>query len=91
MKEKIELISTTLWENLTEIGRTVKDTVLIKVKHSEARPTGLINVHFEEATGDIDLSNLVTDINLNTKKVILYSPSWPIIIEESKILFIPND
>jgi len=84
------MISTTLETNLTEIGRTMRDWVLVKVKHSPANSVGLINVHFEEATGDIDLTNLITDFDVEKRKSILYSPNWPTEIEESKILFIPK-
>jgi len=90
MKEKIELISTTLGENLTEFGRTVKDIILIKVKHSEAKPTGLINIHFEKATEDVDLTQMITDIDTEKKKSILYMFRWPEVIESEKVLFIPK-
>lgn len=90
MKNRIELISTTIWEDLTEVGRTVKDMVLIKVKHSPSIPTGLIKVNFEKATQDIDLTQMITDVNLKTKKSVLYMPKWPKEVGESKILFIPK-
>jgi hypothetical protein len=90
MKEKLELISTTLGENLIEIGRTVRDTALIKVKHSEPTPVGLINIHFEQASEDIDLTNMVVDSNIETRKSILFMPEWPNVIEQEKILFIPK-
>jgi len=89
-KDKLELISTELGEKVTEFGRTMRDWVLIKVKHSPSTPTGLINVHFEQATKDIDLTNLITDFDVEKRKSILYSPNWPTEIEESKILFIPK-
>jgi hypothetical protein len=90
IKETIEAISTTLGEKLTEFGRTVKDTIFIRVKHSEPQPVGIITVHFEQAIKDIDLSNMKADIDLNTKKSILYMPEWPNVIEKEKILFIPK-
>jgi len=90
MKEKLELISTELGEKVTEFGRTMRDWVLIKVKHSLSTPVGLIDVHFEKATQDIDLSNMIADINLNTKKSILYMENWPAEVGERKILFIPK-
>jgi hypothetical protein len=90
MKEKIELISTTLGENLTKIGRTIKDTVLVKVKHSDPLAVGILNVHFEQATKDIDLTNLIADFDIEKKKSILYMPEWPAEIENSKILFVPK-
>ena len=90
MADKIELISTKLGENLTKIGQVFRDMVLVKVKHSEAKPTGLLDIHFEQATEDIDLTQMVADTNLETKKSILYMPQWPGTVETDKILFIPK-
>ncbi|MDI6603225.1 MAG: metallophosphoesterase [Patescibacteria group bacterium] len=90
VKETVEVISTTLGEKLTEFGRTVKDRVLIRIKHSASIPVGLINVHFEKATEDIDLSEMKADIDTNSKKSILYMENWPEEIEKEKILFIPR-
>jgi len=89
-KETIELISTTLGEKLTEFGRTVRDTVLIRVRHSKPTPAGLINIHFEKATEDIDLSGLIADADIEKKKSILYMSQWPELIEREKVLFIPK-
>ena len=89
-KGEIELFSTTLEEDLTKFRRTVKDVVLIKVKHSPAEPTGLITVHFENANEDIDMTELIADIDSATRKSILHMPVWPDTIEEEKILFIPS-
>jgi len=91
VSEKIELISTSLKEKLTEIGRTIKDKVLIKVKHSSPRPVGLIEVHFEQATEDIDLSGLVVDFDGNQHKSILFMEEWPFEVERSKILLIQKE
>jgi len=90
MADKIELISTKLEKDLTKIGQVFKDNVLIKVKHSPAEPVGLITVHFEKATGDIDLTKMIADIDIERKKSVLYMPEWPKEIEEEKILFIPR-
>jgi PKD repeat protein len=90
LKEKVELISTELGEKLTEFGRTMRDTVLIKVKHSPSAPVGVINVHFERATEDIDLTKMKADVDLKGKKSLLYMPEWPNIVEREKILFIPK-
>jgi len=68
----------------------MRDWVLIKVKHSPSTPVGLINIHFEQATNDIDLSNLVADTNSNIKKSILYMPEWPKVVDKEKMLFIPK-
>jgi PKD repeat protein len=90
LKDKVELISMELNEKVTEFGRTMRDWVWIKVKHSPSTPVGLINVHFEEATEDIDLSQLKTDIDFQKKKSLLYMPQWPEVVEKEKILFIPK-
>jgi len=91
LKEKIELISIALDKKVTEFGRTMKDGILIRTKpHSSSIPIGLITVHFEQATEDVNLTELVADSNLEKKKSILYMPDWPNVIEKSKILFIPK-
>ena len=68
----------------------MRDWVLVKVKHSPSTPVGLLNVHFEKATDDIDLTQMVVDTNVEKKKSILYMPKWPSVIEKDKILFIPS-
>ena len=90
LKEKTEFILQELNEKVTEFGRTMRDWVWIKVKHSPATPVGLINVHFENAAGNIDLSQLKTDIDAQNKKSLLYMPDWPLQIERSKILLVPK-
>jgi hypothetical protein len=90
LKDKVELMSMELNEKVTEFGRTMRDWVWVKVRHSPSTPVGLINVHFEEASGDIDLSQLKTDIDFQKKKSLLYMPQWPLEIERSKILFVPK-
>jgi parallel beta-helix repeat protein len=89
-KDTLELISMELGENVTEFGRTMKDMILVQVKHSPADAIGLINVHFEQATSDIDLISLVADANSTNKKSILYMLNWIEVIEKEKILFIPK-
>jgi hypothetical protein len=90
LKEKTEFILQELREKATEFGRTMRDTVLIKVKHSPATPVGLINVHFEKATEDIDLTQIRVDTDLEKKKSLLYMPAWPDVVEKEKILFVPK-
>jgi hypothetical protein len=90
IKEKIEFISTTLERKVTEIGRTMKDTILIQIRHSEPTPIGLINVHFENAREDINLTDLKVDFNSMNRKSLLYMPHWPDVIEKEKVLFIPK-
>jgi PKD repeat protein len=89
-KEKIELIWSSLGKNATEFGRTMKDWVLIKVKHSPSTPVGAIFVRPEKAKEDIDLNELKADYDLEKRKSILYMPEWPETVERSKILFIPR-
>ena len=90
LKEKTEFILQELGEKATEFGRTMKDSVLIKVKHSPSTPVGIINVHFEKATEDIDLTQIKVDTDLERKKSLLYMPEWPEVIEKEKILFVPK-
>ena len=67
----------------------MRDWVLIKVKHSPSIPVGLINIHFERTTEDIDLSQMKNDSDLEKGKSLLYMPNWPDVIEKEKIRFIP--
>jgi predicted MPP superfamily phosphohydrolase len=90
LKNKVEFISAELGEQVTEFGRTMRDWIWVKVKHSPSTPVGLINIHFENATEDIDLSQLKADIDFQNKKSLLYMPEWPLEIERSKILLIPK-
>jgi predicted MPP superfamily phosphohydrolase/PKD repeat protein len=89
-KGTLELISTEFGENLAEFGRTMTDNVLVKVKHSPSTPVGMFTTHFEEATGNIDMTQLVADFDLIQRKSVLYMPNWPTEIENQKILFIPS-
>jgi len=59
-------------------------------KFSESKPVGGFLVHFEKATEIINLSNLVADIDLDTKKSVMYMQKWPTVIEPSKVLYIPS-
>jgi len=76
--------------NVAEIPQNTPGSVLITKMASEQKPIGIINVHFEQATEDINLFTLVADTDLITRKSILYMFSWPEVIEEEKILFIPS-
>jgi len=90
LKEKVELISMELGEKVTEFGRTMQDWIIVKVKHSPSTPVGIINVHFEKATEDIDFTQIKVDTDLEKKKSLLYMPEWPEVVEKEKILFIPK-
>jgi PKD repeat protein len=90
LKEKTEFILQELGEKATEFGRTMKDSVLIKVKHSPSTPVGIINIHFEKATEDIDLTQIKVDTDLEKKKSLLYMSEWPEVVEKEKILFVPK-
>jgi len=90
IKANTEFLLQELGEKATEFGRTMRDSVLIKVKHSPLTPVGIINVHFEKATEDIDLTQIKVDTDLEKKKSLLYMPEWPDIVEKEKILFVPK-
>ncbi|MBC7073944.1 metallophosphoesterase, partial [Candidatus Parcubacteria bacterium] len=92
-KEKIGQIimkSYTTGRDLIEKGRSFKDKVIAFVKHSPEIPVAIFEVDFEKAKDDIDLSTLIIDSNLKTKKAILYMENWPSEAERSKILFLPK-
>jgi len=86
----LSLISLTTGENVSENPQNTLQSVLLTKSSSEAKPIAEFIVHFENATEDIDLSNMTADVNLTTRKSIIYTPSWPDEIEESKILYIPS-
>jgi len=67
-----------------------KLTVQINEIHSPAKPVGLITVNFNQANGNIDLTNLIAQTDIQKRKSILYLSEWPSEIEESKALFIPS-
>ena len=74
-----------------KIGQIVKDRVKIFKKNSPAVPIGEITVHFENLNEDLDLSPLITDIDIEKGKSILYMENWPNEIERSKILFVSKN
>jgi hypothetical protein len=90
MKNKVELISSELEEKVTEFGRMMQDWIIVKVRHSPSTPVGIINVHFEKAKEDIDLSQLRIDVDLEKRKSLLYMPQWLEEIEKEKVLFVPK-
>ncbi len=61
--------------------------IIVKVKHSPSQPVGEIMVNFDKAEGDIDLSEMIFDTDVNTKKSILYMPTWPKVVEEKHYSF----
>jgi len=87
-----EFLLATLWNgaDVTENPQNTPEHVIIRVKHSEPIPLADLVIHFENAIEDIDLSNLTADVNLTVRKSVIYMPSWPEEIEESKILYIPS-
>ena len=92
LKEKAEIISQKIGENLLEFGNYLikgKDRILLKIKHSPSTPIAELLIDFDEATGDVDLSQMIFDSNLKEKKSILYMPEWPKVVKE-KILLLPK-
>ena len=53
-----------------------------------SNPIGAIKVNFESASEDVNLSGLVADTNLQTKKIIFRMERWPSVIEQKKIIFL---
>ena len=76
--------------DVSEVAQNTPELVTIMKTSSELKPVADFLVHFENATEDIDLSNLTADVNLTTRKSIIYMHSWPSVIEPSKILYIPS-
>ena len=81
-----------LWNgaNVAENPQNTPEYVTLLVKHSEPIPVASLMVHFENATGNIDLTSAIVDANLEERKSIIYMPSWPDVIELSKVLYIPS-
>ncbi|RJS73842.1 PKD domain-containing protein, partial [Methanophagales archaeon] len=77
-------------EDVTKNPQNTPEIVKITRTAPEEKPITDLIVHFENATEDIDLTNLTADTNLTTRKTVLYMPEWPSVIEESKILYIPS-
>ena len=88
--EDIKVVSLGSGVDLTENPQNTPEWVLLTKTASEEKPIAIFLVHFENATEDIDLSNLTADVNLTARKSLIYMPSWPDEIEESKILYIPS-
>jgi hypothetical protein len=86
------LIVPTLWNgaDVSENPQNTPEWVKLKIEHSEPKPIADLVVHFEDATDNIDLSNITADVNLTARKSIIYMLSWPNEIEKSKILYIPS-
>ena len=90
IKEDLEAVLPEKEEDATESAQNTPERVAIFKQYSEGKPIVEFLVHFENATSDIDLSNITADVNLTTRKSVIYMPSWPDEIEESKILYIPS-
>jgi len=90
LKEGLKAISTGTRENFSETPQNILECVIITKVDLEEKPVAEIYIHFKNATEDIDLSNLTADVNLTARKSVIYMPSWPAVIEPSKILYIPS-
>jgi len=75
---------------LEENAQNTTEWVVVTKVTSPAKLVGAFNTHFENATSDIDLSNLIVDTDITKRKSVLYMDEWPELIENSKILFIPS-
>jgi len=74
-----------------ENSQNTTEWVFLTKFSSPGMPIGTFQVHFNEATGDINLLSLLADIDVKYGKSILYMREWPKEIERSKILFIPKN
>jgi 3D (Asp-Asp-Asp) domain-containing protein len=77
-------------EDLTQIPKNTYQPTLITKSGPEEIPIAELGVHFEEATEDINFSNMISDIDLGESKSVIWMPTWPEEIEEYKVLFIPS-
>jgi len=90
--EAAELYFTLAFEedvNLTEVAQNTFELVRVFARHSEIKPVAEMAIHFENATEDINLTNLIADTNITQRKSILYMIEWPEVVERSKVLYIP--
>ena len=70
-----------------EILELISSSSILSSNHEV--PIGEIGIHFENATEDINLTNLIADTNITQRKSILYMSEWPEVVERSKVLYIP--
>jgi len=77
-------------EDLTQVPKNIYQPTLITKSTSEEPPIAELEVHFEEATEDIDLSTLVANVDSEKGKSVIYMPTWPVEIDQYKQLFIPS-
>jgi PKD repeat protein len=77
-------------ENLRdqEYAQNTKEWVFIT--DNDHKLLGAIDVHFELAKTDIDLSDLAADLDASQRAVFMHMDNWPAEIENSKILYIPS-
>jgi hypothetical protein len=86
----LEATSLVTEEDLTQTPTNTYHPVLVTKKTLEETAIMELGVHFESATEDIDLSNLIADVSLEKGKSVIYMPTWPEEIDQYKQLFIPS-
>lgn len=69
--------------------------ILLSIREGKFGLISQIKAQFEQTAKEpeepnIDLSDLVADIDSQSRKAILYMPTWPKEVEEEKVLFIPS-
>lgn len=92
LKEKGEEAEKKETELKKEETSPKKPQVLLSAGTSEklsSEPVVAINVHFELATEDIDLTSMKADNNFVQGKSFFYADFWPSVIENEKVLYIP--
>ena len=90
LAEGLSAFSLRTGEDVTITPQNTPQWVKITKRTSESKPVADLLVHFENATSDIDLSTITADVNITERMSIIYMPSWPNEIEESKLLYIPS-
>lgn len=76
--------------DLTQFPQNTAEWAVIMKVTSPDKPIAALLIHFEEANEDVDLSGMMADIDIAKRKSVIHMDSWPAVIEESKILFIPS-
>jgi len=89
IREKFDFIYADLKEKANEFGSTMKRIVRIFRKpQSPSVLVGEIEVDFEKAMKDIDFTLMKIETDQEKRKVLLYMPQWPNVVENEKLLFI---
>ena len=78
-------------EDLTQIPKNEWEIVFLSKQISgEVVPIAYLSIYFEQAEDNIDFSTLVADVDLITKRSVIFKQNWQNEIFPNKYLFIPS-